>query len=47
VNGDGFSDLAIGAPAYDIPAFDIGKVYVYYSPAGQANSPILSKTITK
>lgn len=30
INGDGFSDLVVGAPMYSMPdAFDMGKVVVY------------------
>ncbi len=37
VNGDGYSDIIIGAPYHDVPPFlvDAGRVYVYYgSPTG-------------
>ncbi|MDP4175002.1 MAG: FG-GAP-like repeat-containing protein [Bacteroidota bacterium] len=33
VNGDGYSDVIIGAYAYDNPDHDEGKVYVYYGSA--------------
>jgi hypothetical protein len=34
VNGDGFSDVIIGADAYDQAHFDEGRVYVYFGSAG-------------
>ncbi|MDQ3021666.1 MAG: FG-GAP-like repeat-containing protein [Bacteroidota bacterium] len=33
VNGDGFDDVIIGAPFYDNPQTNEGKVYVYYGSA--------------
>ncbi len=37
VNGDGFSDVLIGAPGYDNPAAYGGKVFVWY---GDASPPV-------
>jgi hypothetical protein len=40
VNGDGYSDVIVGAPFYDNGEVDEGRVYVYHgSPAGLSNSP--------
>ncbi|MBP7149665.1 MAG: FG-GAP repeat protein [Acidobacteria bacterium] len=43
LNGDGYSDIVIGAFGHDIPALfltDAGKVYVYYGgPAGPGTAP--------
>ncbi len=36
VDGDGYSDIIIGAPDYDAGATDTGKVFVYH---GSANGP--------
>ena len=33
VNGDGYSDVIVGAPNYDTPLTDAGKVYVYLGSA--------------
>jgi hypothetical protein len=41
VNGDGFADVIVGAPAYDGGGPDAGRVYVYHgSPAGLSVSPV-------
>jgi hypothetical protein len=29
VNGDGYSDVIIGSPGYDVPTTDVGAIYVY------------------
>ena len=40
INGDGFSDVVVGAPRYDNGQADEGRVYVYYgSPSGLAATP--------
>jgi hypothetical protein len=40
VNGDGYSDVIVGAPYYDNSGMDEGRAYVYYgSPMGLASSP--------
>ncbi len=39
VNGDGFSDVAVGAPYYDNPETDEGMVCLYY---GQVDGPSLT-----
>lgn len=40
VNGDGYSEIAVGAPYYDNGQTDEGRVYVYYgSSSGPATSP--------
>jgi hypothetical protein len=40
VNGDGYSDVLVGAPSYDNPENNEGVVWLYYgSPAGLVNSP--------
>jgi len=33
VNGDGFTDVIVGAPQYDGPEYNEGRVYVYYGSA--------------
>jgi len=33
VNGDGYSDVIVGAPRYDNPQFDEGRAYVYHGSA--------------
>jgi len=43
LNGDGFSDLVVGAPFQDAGATDEGNVFIYYgSPAGISDDPSLS-----
>jgi hypothetical protein len=45
VNGDGFADLAVGAPLFDDPLADEGKVFVYLGSAlGLAALPAWSAT---
>ena len=40
LNGDGFSDVVVGAPLQDVTAADEGKVFVYYgSAAGLPSAP--------
>src|SRR5690606_31338646 len=40
VNGDGFSDLLVGAPSFDGNDVNEGRVFVYFgSPTGLATSP--------
>ncbi len=40
VNGDGYSDLVVGAPAYNNTQVNEGRVYVYHgSPGGLSASP--------
>jgi hypothetical protein len=40
VNGDGYSDVIVGAPWYDSPGLDGGKVYLYLGgPAGLSTTP--------
>ncbi len=40
VNGDGYGDIAIGAPGYDNGQTEEGRVYAYYgSPAGPSTVP--------
>jgi hypothetical protein len=34
VNGDGFSDVAVGAPSFDTTAPNAGRVFVYHGSAG-------------
>ncbi|XP_037803615.1 integrin alpha-PS3-like [Penaeus monodon] len=39
INGDGFSDLVVGAPMYSMPdAFDMGKVVVYKTTSQQGQA---------
>ncbi len=41
VNGDGYSDVIIGAPSFDAPLSNEGKAYVYLgSQGGLAGSPV-------
>ena len=43
VNGDGYSDVAVGAPGFDGASIDEGRVYVYYgSAAGLATTPAVT-----
>ncbi len=38
VNGDGYSDVIVGAPNYDFGAYDEGAAFIYYgSPSGLAS----------
>lgn len=39
MNGDGFSDVVVGAPANDFGGTDAGKIYVYYGGASMNNTP--------
>ena len=40
VNGDGYSDVAVGAPGQDAGSIDEGNVFVYYgSPTGLPSAP--------
>jgi len=44
VNGDGFSDVIVGADGYDGPEFDEGRAYVYHgSSTGLGASPAWTK----
>lgn len=37
LNGDGYSDVVIGAPSYDGPTYTNGAAFVYYGAAGGVN----------
>lgn len=46
VNGDGYSDVIVGADDYDGSAVDCGRAFVYHgSPAGLSASPAWTKEI--
>ncbi|MBL8201970.1 MAG: FG-GAP repeat protein [Chromatiales bacterium] len=49
VNGDGYADVVVGAPAFDNGETDEGRVYVYLGgPAGQPdNYPVSNSWITE
>lgn len=46
VNGDGFADLAVGAPGADGIGMDIGSVFVYLGGAGTAFDVVADKSIS-
>ena len=45
VNADGFDDIIVGAPSYDLTQFNQGRVYIYHgSASGVSSSPAWVQT---
>ncbi|MCA9413329.1 MAG: FG-GAP repeat protein, partial [Candidatus Omnitrophica bacterium] len=43
LNGDGYSDLVVGAPEYQRGESEVGAVYVYYGTSGQSFAPTFDR----